>query len=256
MATAFRIGGVRISLAFQLLLICCLLAAANLANAQIYRVAELNTEQIRALDRERTVVILPGGILEQHGPYLPILSDGYWNERLTQVLADAIVSRPGWSVLVFPMIPLGNSGANDIGGRYSFPGSYTIRFSTLRGIFMDLATELGEQGFRRIFVLHAHGAPNHSRALDQAGDYFRDLYGGHMIHLAGLLPVMEAWEGPKNEEEEAEDGLPIHAGMDETSWMLFLRPDLVDPKFRTAAPIASAEMEDLIRLAEKPDWPG
>jgi hypothetical protein len=34
------------------------------AVAQVLSVAELNTEQIRALDRQKTVVILPGGILE------------------------------------------------------------------------------------------------------------------------------------------------------------------------------------------------
>ena len=31
------------------------------ASAQIYRVAEMNTEQLRALDRTRTVVLLPAG---------------------------------------------------------------------------------------------------------------------------------------------------------------------------------------------------
>jgi creatinine amidohydrolase len=242
-------------LQFSCLFVFLFLAGSH-ADAQIYRVAELNTDEIRALDRERTVVLLPGGILEQHGPYLPSFSDGYWNEKLTQALADAIVARPGWSVLVFPLIPLGNSGANEIGGRFSFPGTNTVRFATLRSIFMDLGTELGEQGFRRIFVVHAHGAPNHSRALDQAGDYFRDTYGGHMVHLAGLLPVMEAWEGDKNEREKAEDGLPIHAGMDETSWMLFLRPDLVLPAFRGARPLASQEMDELVNIAGQPEWPG
>ena len=54
------------------------------ASAQIYRVAELNNEQIRALDRGRTVVMLPGGILEQHGPYLPSFADGYVSERVTR----------------------------------------------------------------------------------------------------------------------------------------------------------------------------
>ena len=35
----------------------------------------MNTEQIKGLDREKTVVILPDGILEEHGPYLPSFSD-------------------------------------------------------------------------------------------------------------------------------------------------------------------------------------
>ena len=42
-----------------------------LASAQVLRVAELTTEEIRALDRAQTVVLLPGGILEEHGPYRP-----------------------------------------------------------------------------------------------------------------------------------------------------------------------------------------
>jgi len=37
------------------------------ASAQLYQVAEMNTEQIRGLDREKTVVLIPGGILEEHG---------------------------------------------------------------------------------------------------------------------------------------------------------------------------------------------
>src|SRR5215203_3908195 len=90
-------------------------------NAQIHRVAQMNTEQIRALDKQRTVVILPGGMLEEHGPHLPSFTDGYSNEWLTQKLAEAIVERPGWAVLVFPIIPLGHAGGNEIGGKYVFP---------------------------------------------------------------------------------------------------------------------------------------
>ncbi len=73
------------------------------AITQVYKLAEMNTEQIRKLDRTKTAVLIPGGILEEHGPYLP--------------------------------------------------GTYAVRFSTLRAIFMDLATELGEQGFRWVFII-------------------------------------------------------------------------------------------------------
>ncbi len=37
------------------------------AVGQIYRVAEMNTKQIQSLDKQKTVVILTGGVLEQHG---------------------------------------------------------------------------------------------------------------------------------------------------------------------------------------------
>jgi hypothetical protein len=42
------------------------------ANGQIYHVAEMNTKQIQLLDKQKTVVILPGGVLEQHGPFMPL----------------------------------------------------------------------------------------------------------------------------------------------------------------------------------------
>ena len=229
------------------------------ASAQIHHVAQLNTEQIRALDRAKTVVLLPGSILEQHGPYLPSFTDGYANERLTQEVANAIVERPGWHVLIFPTIPLGFGGANEIGRKYSFPGSYTVRAATLRAVFMDLATELGEQGFRWIFVIHVHGAPIHNRMLDQAGDYFRDVYHGHMVNLFGLIgPVRlgSLAESGLTEQAKNEDGFSVHAGLVETSRMLFLRPDLVNPAVFGAPSFTGKDMDDLVRIAKLEKWPG
>ena len=61
--------------------------------------------------------------------------------------------------------------------------------ATLRATYMDLANELGDQGFRWIFLVHNHGAPNNHKALNQASDYFHDVYGGTMVHLFGPKPV-------------------------------------------------------------------
>ena len=71
-------------------------------------------------------------------------------------------------------------------------------------------------------------------AVDDAGDYFHATYGGRMVHLAGLMPVIGALEGPKGPAAKRADGLPIHSGMDETSLLAFLAPSLVRPGFRTA----------------------
>jgi hypothetical protein len=40
---------------------------------QVYGMAGLNAEQIRKLDRDKTVIIIPGGILEEHAKRLPSL---------------------------------------------------------------------------------------------------------------------------------------------------------------------------------------
>ena len=236
----------------------CLLSRS--AEAQVYRLAELNTDQIRTLDRQRTVILLPGGVLEEHGPYLPSFTDGYQNERLTEDLAAAIAKRPGWAAVVFPIIPLGSDAANRIGGKYVFPGSYSIRATTLRAIFMDLATEFGEQGFRWLFVIHAHGSPNHNRALDQAGDYFRDTYGGHMVNLTGLQPgpspVGAVLASELSKAALAEDGFTVHASLAEHSRLMALRPDLVPAAVANAPSVTGKDLADLRRIAAGEKWTG
>ncbi len=51
--------------------------------AQIMQIGEMNTHQIRALDLARTVILMPGDILEEHGPYLPSFTDGYADDAYT-----------------------------------------------------------------------------------------------------------------------------------------------------------------------------
>jgi creatinine amidohydrolase/Fe(II)-dependent formamide hydrolase-like protein len=229
---------------------------ATVVCGQVLRAATMTTTEFAGLERAKTVIILAGGILEEHGPYLPIYTDGFLNERLADSLALAIAARPGWKAVVFPSIPLGNSAANDIGSRFSFPGTYAVRFETLRDVFMDLGDEFGAQGFRWIFIVHLHGGPNHSRALDDAGDYFHATYGGRMVHLAGLMPVFSALEGAKTPAAKRADGLPIHAGMDETSLLGFISPHLLRAGFRSALDQSDTTMDGLIHLAESPMWPG
>lgn len=228
--------------------------------AQVLQIQDLNTRQIRDLDRDKTAIILPGGILEEHGPYLPAFTDGYLSQRMASDVAAAIAARPGgWKALVFPQIPLGAEPYNHLGARTSFPGSYPVRSSTLRAIFMDFASELGEQGFRNIIVVHVHGAGLHNRALDQASDYFREEYGGRMVHLWGLVPVVGAWGKamePLPAAVKKEDGVSLHGGMDETSLMLYLKPELVAPDYKTAPVVTGGTLDEAMAVTRRADWPG
>jgi hypothetical protein len=55
------------------LLVLALLPTGD-ALAQVIEADHLTTTEFAALDRARTAVIVPGGILEQHGPHLPSAS--------------------------------------------------------------------------------------------------------------------------------------------------------------------------------------
>lgn len=242
-----------------LFLIAALSAAAN-ASAQVLRVADLNTRQIRALDREKTVVFLQGGMLEEHGPYLPAFTDGILSERLTLELAQGVAGKkPDWTVLLFPPVSVGASGYNEIGGHFVFPGTYAVRPSTLQAIYMDLANQLGEQGFKWIMVVHVHGSPLHIAALDEAGDYFRDAYGGRMVNLWGLLPVIGGWGtgmSAMTEAQRKEDGVSLHGGADEHSLMLHLQPGLVSPDYQQAPTVTGSTYAESVAAASQKDWPG
>lgn len=241
-------------------LILLLLAVPLSLAAQVVHVGDLNTRQIAALDRARTVVILQGGMLEEHGPYLPAFTDGILSARLTSALSAGLAHQmPGWTILVFPPISVGASGSNEIGGQFSFPGTYAIRPSVLRAAFMDLASELGDQGFRWILVVHVHGSPLHINAIDQAGDFFHDTYGGAMVNLWGLLPVLAGWGnamGTLPDSVKQEDGVSLHGGVDEHSMMLYLAPGLVSAEYRTAPTVAGASYDSSFAVAKRPGWPG
>jgi creatinine amidohydrolase/Fe(II)-dependent formamide hydrolase-like protein len=238
-----------------------LLCVAPNASAQIVRVGDLNTTQLQALDRSRTVVLLTGGMLEEHGPYLPAGTDAILSSQLAMEVAQSVIAgKPGWTVLAFPQIPFGSSGSNEIGNRFSFPGTYAVRPSTLRRVFMDLASELGEQGFRWIVVVHVHGSPLHLRAIDDAGDFFHDTYGGRMVNLWDLVPVISGWGNAMGaamtEPEKKEDGASLHGGMDEHSLILHLNPALVAPGYKTAPAVAGRTAPESFAAARTDGWPG
>ena len=234
--------------------------AGSDVRAQVVRVGDLNTRQIRALDRSKTVVFLQGGMLEEHGPYLPAFTDGILSERLTAEVARGVAAnKPGWTALVFPPVSVGASGYNEIGRHFVFPGTYAVRPSTLRAMYMDLATELGEQGFKWIMIVHVHGSPLHIAALDEAGDYFRDAYGGRMVNLWGLLPVIGGWGtgmGAMTDLQKKEDGVSLHGGADEHSLMLHLQPDLVAPDYQRAPTVTGTTYAASVAAARETDWPG
>lgn len=232
------------------------------AGAQVLRWAEMTSAEIGALDRARTVVVIPGGILEEHGPHLPVSADGLRNERIADDVAAAVAERPGWRAVVLPTVPIGSAPFNTAAGRASFPGSLGVRAATLQALFSDLADGLGEQGFRWIFVVHGHGDPNHNRALDRAGDYFRATYGGTMVHLNGRTACQAEGVGepPRALHDTTaarlDAGSP-HAGALETARTWFLAPQLVDAAaVRAAKDVTAAGPPAWAQAATAADWPG
>jgi creatinine amidohydrolase len=139
---------------------------------------------------DRLMVIL--GACEQHG-YLSLLTD----TRIPAALADAASRQSG--VLVAPPLPFGASPYF-----LSYPGTFSLRLSTLLDLVEDLIRSAYLQGFRKVLILNGHGGNDPVR--------------GRLYELANSLPDLHLkwyswWQSHTVEAVAKENGLKIyHAG--------------------------------------------
>ena len=249
--------GLTLRSTFICLLVATVLGTPDLAWSQVYQLGEMNKLEFQALDRDRTAVLMPIGVIEEHGPYLPLLTDSYLMEWLIDRTADAIVAQEGWTVVIMPSLPIGVGAPEDFGPRTREFGSLPLRPATKRAVLMDLVSGLGEAGFRWIFAIDGHGPFINKRMTDEASEYFEDVYGGTMVNLAGVIhPDPPAIVRPLTDSEQKEDGLAVHAGLIETSWMMYVRPELIASEHKNAPAVTANGWEDYETLPNEEDWPG
>ena len=205
----------------------------------IHLLEETSTPALDALDRERTVVILTVSPLEEHGPHLPVGVDAMTARHLAESIAERLVAeRPGWSVVLAPTLHLGSFTFETV-------GTINIRQRVVRDAVADYGAALARSGFRYVLIANGHAGPGHLVALEEAAALVSRRHRITMASLTGhlaweflrgrMLPRIEAALGgalsPDDRRAFAEDA---HGGWWETSVMLMLRPDLVDPAYRVA----------------------
>lgn len=207
----------------------------------VYRLEEMSTPDLDALDREQTVIVMTVSPLEAHGPHLPVGVDAFAARHFAETIAERVVARrPGWSVVLAPTLHLGSFTFDAV-------GTITVRQRVVRDALVDYGDSLARAGFRWILIANGHAGPGHLTALDEASGIVTRRHGVMMASFTGHL----AWQflrGRYVDRIEAELGRPLtaaerdafaedaHGGWWETSLMLLLRPDLVDESFRTLPP--------------------
>ncbi len=78
-----------------------------------------------------------------------------------------------------------------------------------------------------------------------------------MVNLIGVWDADRPAEAQSlTELENAEDGLAVHAGLVETSWMIYMRPDLVRSEYKYAQAVTVTEWDEYETLPNVEDWPG
>lgn len=199
---------------------------------------ELTSPEFEALDKDRTVAVLPVAAIEQHGPHLPVYVDACINQGLVQRMLDFLPEEA--SVLVLPMMPVGKSNEH-----IQFPGTLTLSAETLGHLWYEIGESVARAGIRKLVIFNSHGGQPQVVQIVQ-----RELRVKHKMMVTSLSwPALGMPEGMFSANERRNG---IHAGDVETSMLLHLRPDLVQmdkaQNFRTVMEEIDGRFEKLTIL--------
>jgi creatinine amidohydrolase len=166
-----------------------------------------------ALEKSDSTCILPIGILEKHGPHGPIGSDlikvRQWSARAT---------KKEYAV-VFPDYFYGQ--INEAKQQY---GTFSLPSSLVMELLEATCKEIGRNGFKKIIIVNGHGGnPQMIRyfiqnQLEKKRDYA-------VYFFDPKTPKDVAEKASQLRKSEAK--FDMHGGENETSSLLYLRPDLV-----------------------------
>jgi creatinine amidohydrolase len=174
--------------------------------------ADLRAPEILDLPRDG-IAVLPIGAAEQHGPHLPLSTDFL----VADTLAREAVAAFGGAHSLYLLPSLGISKSNEHAWS---PGTLWLSAGTLLAVLDDIARSLATTPIRKLVFFNGHGG---NSALLQVAS--RDVRLAHGLATFVMHPALPADHGGGSPATEM--GMGIHAGLDETSLMLHLRPELV-----------------------------
>src|SRR5215813_1966134 len=120
------------------------------------RIADMNWMQVRDHVAGDDRAVLPIGSTEQHA-YLSLAVDAILSERVSIEAAEPL------AVPVFPVLGYGLT-PNFV----EYPGTVTLRLSTLCAVLTDVLNGIARSGFKRIVIVNGHGgnSPAHGAVLE------------------------------------------------------------------------------------------
>jgi creatinine amidohydrolase len=206
--------------------------------------------QIEEAAREGAIVLFPTGVIEEHGPHLPLAVDVY-GAYLQSRMVQSELERKGIKSLIAPPFYWGINVATG-----SFGGSFSCREETMISILFDAMSSLKKWGFDQVFFINHHMDGGHMKALVKAIQTARSEIGieAYLVidpfFLKGLgmradEPHLLAYEslfpsGPPS------PYLNIHAEGHETSFMWHYLPQLVNEEVWKTLKSTDLKVDDFL----------
>lgn len=184
--------------------------------------AAMTWEEVRDLDGQTLVAILPAGAVEAHGPHLPLDTDVVIATAMARAGARRLSARQ-YSVVILP--PLAYTAAEFAAG---FPGTVSLRPETVTATVVDIARSLTRHKVAVLAIANAHLDPAHLGSLEAAAVEIR-----REGPLRIAFPNLASRPWSLRLSDEFKSGA-CHAGQFETSIVLAERPDAVRERLRTS----------------------
>ncbi len=166
---------------------------------------------IKAVEKSNGTCIIPFGILEKHGPHLPLGTD------LLDAREISIRAAQNEYALVFPQYYFGQ-----IFEAKHQPGTIAYSSDIIWKLLQETCDELSRNGIKKIILVNGHGGNNNfikyfcQAQLEKRKDYAVIMY----------LPAENGEEREEVKKLRKTVG-DNHAGETETSCVLSFRPDLI-----------------------------
>ncbi|MCY1720577.1 creatininase family protein [Prolixibacteraceae bacterium Z1-6] len=167
---------------------------------------------IQALEKSSKTCILPIGVMEKHGPHLPLGTDLYMSREYALRAAEQEYT------IVFPWYYF-----SQINEARQQPGTIAYSPELIWKILQETLDELNRNGFEKIIIVNGHGGNN--AFLNYFG--MAQLSEPRNYSLYWFRPEGRAEIKKKAEELSKVDPYDQHAGNSESSTMLAVQPDLV-----------------------------
>jgi creatinine amidohydrolase len=161
----------------------------------------------QAIKQSQGTCVLPFGIIEKHGPHLPLGTD------LLDVRYAVLHAAEQEYAIVFPEYYFGQ-----IFEAKHEPGTVAYSRETQLRLLQETTDEMARNGCKKVVIVNGHGGnesllPYFAQTqLDKPHDY--------VVYVIGLIETPPG--GPQKK-----TSMDMHAGESETSSMLIARPDLV-----------------------------
>lgn len=163
---------------------------------------------VQAISRAQNTCTLPFGIMEKHGPHMPIGTD------LIDIRYVALHAAEEEYTVVFPEYYFGQiNEARQQPGTIAFPAQLVME------LLQASIDEMARNGCKKIIIANGHGG----------NPYMLQYFGQNQLnkrHDYVLYEYFGSYDRPK-EGPPVTDKIDEHAGQSETSMVLVSRPDLV-----------------------------